>query len=125
MTTFFTASFNGLVLMSFLSAGFLVFMLTAAVFLGPRKRTKTKQIPFECGSVPVGDASKQRFNIGFYQIAMLFILFDVEVVFLYPWAVALRSIGTSGFFSMLLFIVILSIGLIYIWGKGLFDWNEL
>ena len=114
----------GLAVLGLLSAGFLVGMLSLAIVLGPKKKTKTKQLPFECGSVSVGDVGKQRFDVGFYLVAMLFILFDVEVVFLYPWAVALRELGMVGLLAMLSFLGILGVGLFYVWCRGLLDWND-
>jgi NADH-quinone oxidoreductase subunit A len=114
----------GLFFMGLLSAGFLIGMLLLSIFVGPRHRTRTKQIPFECGSVSVGDVGKQRFGVGFYLVAMLFILFDIEVVFLYPWAVVLRDLGWSGLIQMGGFLGVLGVGLIYVWGKGILDWND-
>jgi len=104
-------------------AGFLITMLLLASVLGPKNKTRTKQLPFECGSVTVGAVSDQRFNVRFYLVAMLFILFDVEVVFMYPWAVVLTTLGKTGFYSMLTFMIVLALGLVYVWRKGVFDWN--
>lgn len=105
-------------------AGFLVTMLVLSSVLGPRNRTKTKQLPFECGSVSVGEVSEQRFNVRFYLVAMLFILFDIEVVFMYPWALVLEKIGWFGFIEMLSFMLILTVGLVYVWRKGILNWND-
>ena len=104
--------------------GFLVSMLAAASFLGPKNKTRTKQLPFECGSVSVGDVKDQRFNVRFYLVAVLFILFDIEVIFMYPWAVNLRVLGWAGFVEMTSFVVVLAVGLVYVWRKGVFDWNK-
>lgn len=106
------------------AAGFVITMLLLATFLGPRNRTRTKQLPFECGSVSVGSVQDQRFNVRFYLVAMLFILFDVEVIFLYPWAVNLDLLGWPGYFAMLLFVTLLSAGLYYVWRKGVLNWND-
>lgn len=106
------------------AAGFLVTMLTLASVLGPKNRTRTKQLPFECGSVSVGAVQEQRFNVRFYLVAMLFILFDIEVIFMYPWAVILEELGWFGFVEMLSFAMVLVVGLIYVWRKGILDWNE-
>lgn len=103
-------------------AGFLITMLFLAFILGPKYRSHTKQLPFECGSVPVGDI-KQRFNVRFYLVAMLFILFDIEIIFMYPWALVLEKIGWVGFFEMLSFMLVLGVGLIYVWRKGVLEWN--
>lgn len=105
--------------------GFLFPVMFLSTVLGPKNKTKTKQIPFECGSVPVGNVSDQRFKVRFYLIAMLFILFDVEVIFMYPWALALPKLGWDGYFAMLSFVAVLLVGLIYVWKKGIFDWNEV
>lgn len=104
--------------------GFLIPVLALATILGPKNKTKTKQLPFECGSVSVGNVSEQRFKVRFYLIAMLFILFDVEVIFMYPWALVMPELGWTGYLSMLSFIAVLTVGLIYVWRKGLFNWND-
>jgi NADH-quinone oxidoreductase subunit A len=114
----------GLLVLLFFAGGFLITMLLASAYLGPQFRTRTKQIPFECGSVSVGEVREQRFNVRFYLIAMLFILFDVEVIFLYPWAVILEELGWFGFVEMLSFMMVLGVGLIYVWRKGFLNWND-
>ena len=105
-------------------AGFLITMLVLSAVVGPKFRSKTKQLPFECGSVSVGDVQTQRFNVRFYLVAMVFILFDIEVIFLYPWALALEQIGWFAFWQMVVFMVILAAGLVYVWKKGVLDWND-
>ncbi len=112
----------GILALGFVIAGFLITMLVLSVKLGPRNRTATKQLPFECGSVSVGSVREMRFNVKFYLVAMLFILFDVEVIFMYPWAVVLKEISWLGFFEMVSFMVVLLVGLIYVWRKGVLDW---
>ena len=114
----------GIVVLGIVAAGFLITMLLLASMLGPKNPTRTKQLPFECGSVSVGDVKEQRFNVRFYLVAMLFILFDIEVIFMYPWAVNLTALGWSGFFAMLSFMVVLALGLVYVWRKGVLDWND-
>ena len=111
-------------LLTIVVAGFLITMLVLSTVLGPKHKTDTKQLPFECGSVSVGDMKEQRFNVRFYLVAMLFILFDIEVIFMYPWAVMYKELGWFGFYEMLVFMGILSIGLIYVWRKGVLDWND-
>ena len=91
--------------------------------LGYRKPTRAKLSPYECGMVPVGDA-RQRFSVRFYLVAMVFILFDVEAVFLYPWAVILRRLKMFGFWEMLVYIVIVLVGFFYVWKKGVLDWGK-
>ena len=106
-----------------IAGGFLFIMLFLSSVLGPKHKTVTKQLPFECGSVSVGSMKEQRFNVRFYLVAMLFILFDIEVIFMYPWAVVLESLGWFGFVEMLTFMLVLVVGLVYVWRKGVLDWN--
>jgi len=96
--------------------------LVFGLFLRPRRPYAQKLTPYESGNPPVGD-SRHRFSIKFYIIAMLFVVFDVEAVFLYPWAVAYDKLGLFGLVEMMLFIFILLIGYVYVWKKGAFDWE--
>ena len=103
-------------------------MVLLSYFIGQHKFNPSKMSPYECGMQPVGDA-KQRFTVKFYLVAMLFILFDVEAVFLYPWAIVGRSLKADGlglfwFFEMLVYILIVMAGLWYVWKKGVLDWNK-
>jgi len=103
-------------------------MLGLSWWVGVKRPTKEKLAPYECGSPIVGDA-RGSFSISFYLVGMLFILFDVEAVFLYPWAVVFKSLMTaghkwSGFLEMALYIAILLAGYIYIWKKGALDWTR-
>jgi NADH-quinone oxidoreductase subunit A len=91
--------------------------------LGPRNPTPEKSAPYECGMPAVGDA-RERQSIRFYLIAMIFLLFDIEVAFLYPWALALRSLGWAGFVQVLLFTLVLVAGYIFVWKKGALDWSQ-
>jgi NADH-quinone oxidoreductase subunit A len=91
-------------------------------FLGPRRYSRVKGEPFECGNPPSGSAWG-RFTVRFYLTAILFLVFDVEIVFLYPWAVELRRLGTFGFAEVMVFILILAVGLIYAWRRGALDWD--
>ena len=116
--------YAGIITLTIASSGFLIFMLALSYFLGPKNKTVTKQEPFECGSIPVGDVNTQRFNVKFYLVAMLFILFDIEIVFMYPWAVNIKELGWQGFAAVLGFVAVLSVGLIYVWKKGVLDWNQ-
>lgn len=90
--------------------------------IGEKKVTPVKVAPYECGIDPVGTA-RERFSIKFYLIAMLFILFDIEAVFLYPWAILYKKLGLFGLVEMGLFIVILFVGYIYVWKKGALEWE--
>ena len=95
----------------------------ASNFLGPRNPTKAKGLPYECGIVPSASA-RRRFAVTFYLTAMLFIVFDVEAVFIYPWAVILRStLHLFGLIEMLVFIALLAVGLLYVWRKGALEWD--
>jgi NADH-quinone oxidoreductase subunit A len=106
-----------------LGAGFGLVMVGLSSLLGPRKPTAEKLAPYECGMPPVGDA-RERQSVKFYLVAMIFLLFDIEVAFLYPWAMALRTLGWSGFVQVLLFMVLLLFGYIYVWRKGALDWGN-
>ena len=90
--------------------------------LGKRARSPQKDTPYECGMAPTGDA-RDRFSIKFYLVAMIFILLDIEAVFLYPWAVVYRQLKWFAFFEMLLFIALVLVGYFYIWKKGALDWS--
>ncbi len=92
--------------------------------LGPKHPTPEKQAPYECGMPAVGDA-RERQSIRFYLIAMIFLLFDIEVAFLYPWALALRSLGWAGYFQVVVFTLVLCAGYVYVWKKGALDWSQI
>ncbi len=93
-----------------------------STFVGKHRYNRVKMSPYECGMIPVGDA-RERFSVKFYLVAMLFILFDVEAVFLYPWAVLLKELKMFGFWEMLVYIGIVLVGLFYVWKKGVLDWS--
>ena len=97
-------------------------MVNANRFLGPRNSTETKLDTFECGNEPSGSAWG-RFSVKFYLTAILFIVFDVEVVFMYPWAAKFRELGMFGLAEMSLFVVVLGFGLLYVWRKGALEWD--
>ena len=90
--------------------------------IGPRHPTPRKLQPYESGMTPIGPAQR-RFPIKFYLIAVLFILFDVEIIFLYPWAVVFRQLGWFGFIEMLVFVGILLVGYVYAWRQGALEWE--
>ncbi len=103
----------------------IAFGLGSVVFsslIGQKKYSKVKMAPYECGCEPIGTA-RERFPIKFYMIAMLFILFDIEAVFLYPWAILYKKLGLFGLVEMGLFVVILFVGYIYVWKKGALEWE--
>ena len=97
-------------------------LLGLANLLGPRRPSAVKSMPFECGSLPLGDA-RQRFDVKFYVVALLFIVFDIEAVFIYPWAVQVRELGWAGYATMAVFAATLVAGLAYVWKKGALDWE--
>jgi NADH-quinone oxidoreductase subunit A len=96
--------------------------LGVSALLGPRRPSAVKAQAFECGNVSSGPAWG-RFSVKFYLTAILFIVFDVEVVFLYPWALLFRRLGMLGFIEMMIFISILTLGLVYVWRKGALEWD--
>jgi len=109
-------------------AGFAVTNIVLSHVVGKRKNTRAKLMPYECGMDPVGSAH-QRFSVKFYLIAMLFILFDIEAIFLLPWAVVFKTLSQTisksfVFFEMMIFVAALLVGYIYVWKKGMFEWNR-
>jgi len=104
------------------AVGFGAFTVFISQWLGPKVVTPEKLAPYECGVPPVGDA-RERQSVKFYLVAMVFLLFDIEVAFLYPWAMALRDLGWAGFVQVVLFMAILLAGFVYIWRKGVLDWG--
>src|SRR3984957_2128157 len=111
-------------LLHLLIAVFLASALVAAsVLVGWRRPNRAKQQAYECGMIPTGDA-RQPFSVRFYLVAMVFILFDVEAIFLFPWAFVFRDLRWNGFFEMMLYIAILLVGYLYLWKKGALDWHR-
>ena len=111
------------VLAAVAGAGFAAGSVALSLVLGPKKPTPEKLAPYECGMPPVGDA-RERQSIKFYLIAMIFLLFDIEVAFLYPWALALRALGWAGYVQVVLFTLVLVTGYIFVWKKGALDWSQ-
>ena len=97
-------------------------MLGLSYLLGKKVRNRVKDMPYESGIIPIGDA-RQRFSVKFYLVGMLFILFDIEAIFLYPWAVVYRQLKMFAFVEMLNFIVLILCGFFFIWKKGALDWS--
>jgi NADH-quinone oxidoreductase subunit A len=126
-------SYLPILLMLLVACGFAAVMLTMSRLVGQQKPTKEKLMPYECGKDPVGSA-RERHSVRFYMVAMIFLLFDIEAIFLVPWAVAYGNVlsdprapvGMQLLFygEMMAFIGILFAGLIYVWKKGLFEWNR-
>lgn len=90
--------------------------------IGPKRVSPAKLSPYECG-IPSQGVPHERFPVKFYLVAILFLLFDVEVVFLFPWAVVFREMGLAAFFPMLLFLAVLVFGLLYVWKRGALEWD--
>ena len=120
-------------IMFLVAIGFAASQLLVTQLIGPRKRTATKLMPYECGKDPVGSA-RDRYSIKFYTVAVIFLLFDIEVLFIIPFAVAFKSLlaaeqtsgvayGTIAFVEILVFLGTLVVGYIYVWKKGTFDWG--
>lgn len=97
-------------------------MVGLSALLGKKVRDPVKNMPYESGMNPIGNA-RERFSVKFYLVAMVFIVFDVEAIFLYPWAVVYRELKLFAFFEMLLFIALVLCGFFYIWKKGVLDWS--
>jgi NADH-quinone oxidoreductase subunit A len=111
------------ILVMFIGAGTVVMlMMGLSHWLGPKKRNPVKDQAFECGNIPVS-LPGERFSVKFYTVAILFVLFDIEIIFLFPWSVVFRSLGAVAFISMTLFIGVLVLGLIYAWKKGALQWD--
>lgn len=133
MTDFDVFAYVPIAIMFLVAAGFGVSQLLVTQLIGPRKRTATKLMPYECGKDPIGGA-RDRFSVKFYTVAVIFLLFDIEVLFMIPFAVAFKSLladqvstgiyyGTIAFIEILVFIATLIVGYIYVWKKGTFDWG--
>ncbi|MFZ2489807.1 MAG: NADH-quinone oxidoreductase subunit A [Anaerolineae bacterium] len=104
-----------------IAAVFAVIAMAVPAVLGPKRTTKVRLEPYESGMLPYGDA-RRRYPVQYYVIAVLFILFDIEVIFLYPWAVMLRQLKLFGLIEMAVFFVILLVGFAYVWRKGALEW---
>ncbi|HQU93642.1 MAG TPA: NADH-quinone oxidoreductase subunit A [Pyrinomonadaceae bacterium] len=133
MPSFNIMDYAPIAIMFLVAMGFAVSQLLVTQLIGPRKRTATKLMPYECGKDPVGGA-RDRFSVKFYTVAVIFLLFDIEVLFMIPFAVAFKSLlnlqvstgvyyGTIALIEILVFISTLVIGYIYVWRKGTFDWG--
>ena len=110
------------ILFILVAAGVVIVPQLLGFLLGPNRPDAAKNSPYECGFEAFEDA-RMKFDVRYYLVAILFILFDLEIAFLFPWAAALREIGTVGFWSMMIFLGILVVGFIYEWKKGALDWE--
>jgi NADH-quinone oxidoreductase subunit A len=133
MPDFNLSDYMPIAIMFLIAAGFAVSQILVTQLIGPRKRTLTKLMPYECGKDPVGSAH-DRYSIKFYSVAVIFLLFDIEVLFIVPFAVAFKALlsaektsgipyGTVAFVEIIAFVATLVVGFIYVWKKGVFDWS--
>jgi NADH-quinone oxidoreductase subunit A len=113
-----------IVILAVLALGFAVLSLTASSLLRPNKPTPAKLAPYECGIEPERLPQGERFSVKFYVVAMLFIIFDVEIIFLFPWAVGFRQLGLFGLIEMAVFIGLVFVAYVYVWKKGGLDWER-
>lgn len=117
------ASYLPILIQLVLAIGLASIIITLSYLIGKHKRSKVKGGAYECGITPVGDAD-HRFSVKFYLVAIVFILFDIEAVFLIPWAIEMKQLKLFGFFEMLVYVGIVLAGFYYIWTKGVIDWNR-
>ena len=117
-----SVDFLPILLMFLVAAAFVVFVMVVTHLLGPKRKTQTKQASFECGIEVKGDA-RSPFSVKYFLVAILFVLFDVEVIFMYPWAVNFRNLGLLGFIEMMSFVGFFLIGFVYIVKKGALKWE--
>ena len=112
-----------ILLLVVMAVGFGGVSVLLGTLVGPRNPSPEKSAPYECGMPAVGDA-RERQSIRFYLIAMIFLLFDIEIAFLYPWALALRALGWAGYVQVVMFTLVLVAGYIFVWKKGALDWSQ-
>lgn len=115
------AEYSGVLILLLLALAIACGMLGIHQLLSPRRRFPSKQEPFECGESPIV-SPRQRFSVKFYLVAMLFIVFDVEAVFFYPWGALFTELGWFGMVEMITFVTVLGVGLAYVWLKGALEW---
>ena len=116
-------SYTPLLIHLLFAAGLAGSLTAVSVLIGWHRPTRAKLQPYECGMEPTGDA-RSPFSVKFYLVGMVFILFDVEAIFLYPWAYVFRSLRWYGFAEMMIYIAILLVGYLYLWKKGALDWHK-
>ena len=122
MLTDFLKDYLSIVIFIFIALGLSVGFIVLNFLFSPKNPDPEKLSAYECGFEAFGD-SRMEFDVRFYLVAILFIIFDLEIAFLFPWAVSLGNIGTLGFWSMMIFLFVLTIGFIYEWKKGALDWD--
>lgn len=117
------SSYAPILILSLIAGGFAAFNVVLTLFVGPYRPTHEKLSPYESGITEI-QPPKQRFPVKFYVIAMLFLLFDIEAVSFFPWAVLLRQLRFTGFVEMFIFVAILAVGFVFAWKKGALDWER-
>jgi len=122
MATALLSEYLPIVIFLGLGAGLAIVMAVASFLVAPQRPDAEKNSPYECGFEPFGDA-RSKFDVRFYLVSILFIIFDLEIAFLFPWAITLGKIGLFGFWSMMVFLGVLTVGFIYEWRKGALDWE--
>ena len=122
MLSDFLKDYLSIIIFLFVSLGLSIGFIVLNFLFSPRKPDPEKLSAYECGFEAFGD-SRMEFDVRFYLVAILFIIFDLEIAFLFPWAVSLGSIGALGFWSMMIFLFILTVGFVYEWKKGALDWD--
>lgn len=122
MPTEFLSNYLPIMVFLVIATGLAMIMVIASFIAGRQRPDPEKNSAYECGFEPFGDA-RGKFDVRFYLVSILFIIFDLEIAFLFPWAISLGKIGLYGFWSMMLFLAILTIGFIYEWRKGALDWE--
>ena len=122
MLSEFLSNYFSIIIFLFLSLGLSVGFIVLNFILSPRNPDPEKLSAYECGFEPFSD-SRMEFDVRFYLVAILFIIFDLEIAFLFPWAIMLGKIGTLGFASMMIFLGVLTVGFIYEWKKGALEWD--
>jgi NADH-quinone oxidoreductase subunit A len=123
MPTSYSDSYFPVVVQTVLAVLVAAALIIISFALGKRVKDRVKDSPYECGMAPTGSA-RERFSVKFYLVAIVFILFDIEAVFLYPWAVVYRELKMFAFVEMFLFIVLIVCGFFYVWKKGALDWSS-
>ena len=118
----FLKDYLSIIIFLFIALGLSVGFIVLNFLFSPRKPDPEKLSAYECGFEAFGD-SRMEFDVRFYLVAILFIIFDLEIAFLFPWAISLGSIGALGFWSMMIFLFVLTVGFIYEWKKGALDWD--